>query len=82
MLCTVDRVSQLTEKPPVTAIDHIRDDVAALPLWQGPPSFEPLPGGISNLSFVATDRAGRYVVRLTRDFPFHNVYREREVAVA
>jgi thiamine kinase-like enzyme len=75
-------VSQLTEKPPVTAIDHIRDDVAALPLWQSRPSFEPLPGGISNLSFVATDRAGKYVVRLTRDFPFHNVYREREVAVA
>lgn len=66
----------------MTAIDHIRDDVASLPLWQGRPSFEPLPGGISNLSFVATDRAGKYVVRLTRDFPFHNVYREREVAVA
>jgi thiamine kinase-like enzyme len=66
----------------VTAIDHIRDDVANLSLWQGRPSFEPLPGGISNLSFVATDRAGKYVVRLTRDFPFHNVYREREVAVA
>jgi thiamine kinase-like enzyme len=66
----------------VTALDHIRDDVAALPLWDGKPTFEPLPGGISNLSFVATDRAGKYVVRLTRDFPFHNVYREREVAVA
>jgi thiamine kinase-like enzyme len=66
----------------VTAIDHIRDDVAALPLWDGRPNFKPLPGGISNLSFLATDRAGKYVVRLTRDFPFHNVYREREVAVA
>ncbi len=66
----------------MTAIDHIRDDVAALTLWQGRPTFEPLPGGISNLSFLAADRAGKYVVRLTRDFPFHNVYREREVAVA
>lgn len=61
---------------------HIRDDVAALPLWRGTPHFEPLLGGISNLSFVATDNAGKYVVRLTRDFPFHNVYRDREVAVA
>lgn len=61
---------------------HIRDDIAALPLWQGTPAFEPLAGGISNLSFLATDKAGQYVVRLTRDFPFHNVYREREVAVA
>jgi thiamine kinase-like enzyme len=66
----------------VTDFDHIRDDVATLPLWQGRPSFQPLPGGISNLSFVATDRVGKYVVRLTRDFPFHNVHREREVAVA
>jgi thiamine kinase-like enzyme len=66
----------------MSAIDHIRDDIAALPLWRGRPSFEPLAGGISNLSFVATDSSGKYVVRLTRDFPFHNVYREREVAVA
>jgi thiamine kinase-like enzyme len=66
----------------MNARDHIRDDVAALPLWDGKPQFEPLPGGISNLSFVATDRSGKYVVRLTRDFPFHNVVREREVAVA
>ncbi|MBL8599176.1 MAG: phosphotransferase [Devosia sp.] len=66
----------------MTAIDHIRDDVAALPLWDGRPVFEALPGGISNLSFVATDRSGKYAVRLTRDFPFHNVYRAREVAVA
>jgi thiamine kinase-like enzyme len=66
----------------MNAIHHIRDDVAALPLWSGPAQFEPLPGGISNLSYVATDRRGKYVVRLTRDFPFHNVYRDREVAVA
>jgi thiamine kinase-like enzyme len=78
----VDRAHDSAEKPRVTAIDHIRDDVAGLPLWDGKPRFEPLKGGISNLSFVATDRAGKYVVRLTRDFPFHNVYREREVAVA
>ncbi len=58
------------------------DDVAILPLWQGKPTFEPLPGGLSNESFVATDGAGKYVVRLTRDFPFHNVFRDREVTVA
>ena len=57
-------------------------EIAALPLWQGTPRFEPLPGGISNVSYVATDARGKYVVRLTRDFPFHNVYRDREVAVA
>ena len=56
--------------------------IAALPLWAGTPEFAELSGGISNVSYVATDRAGRYVVRLTRDFPFHGVAREREVAVA
>ena len=66
----------------MTALDLLYDNVAALPLWNGPPAFEPLPGGISNLSFVATDRAAKYVVRLMRDFPFHNVFRDREVAVA
>lgn len=57
-------------------------EIAALPLWDGQPRFDLLPGGISNISYVATDRRGKYVVRLTRDFPFHNVYRDREIAVA
>jgi thiamine kinase-like enzyme len=57
-------------------------EIAALPLWDGTPRFDALPGGISNVSYVATDRRSKYVVRLTRDFPFHNVYRDREIAVA
>ena len=57
-------------------------EIAALPLWDGPPRFDLLPGGISNVSYVAIDRRSKYVVRLTRDFPFHNVYRDREIAVA
>lgn len=57
-------------------------DIAALPLWDGRPRFDLLPGGISNVSYVAADRRGKYVVRLTRDFPFHNVHRDREIAVA
>ena len=44
--------------------------------------IEPLTGGLSNLSFVVTDAAGRYVVRLGADFPFHGVSREREAKVA
>jgi thiamine kinase-like enzyme len=39
-------------------------------------------GGISNLSFTATDDDGKYVVRITRDFPFHHVFRDREVMCA
>ncbi len=56
--------------------------IAALPIWSGRPALAPLAGGISNLSYTATDSTGKYVVRLTRDFPFHHVFRDREVMVS
>ncbi len=56
--------------------------IAALPLWQGKPRIEPLVGGLSNASFVATDAVGKYVVRSGDDFPFHHVFRERELMTA
>src|SRR3569833_2299907 len=56
--------------------------IAGLPIWSGPVEIAPLSGGISNLSFTATDRSGKYVVRVTRDFPFHHVFRDREVMAA
>ncbi|MEP7239607.1 MAG: phosphotransferase [Devosia sp.] len=60
----------------------IEGRIAALPIWSGAPRIAPLAGGISNLSFTATDAAGKYVVRITRDFPFHHVFRDREVMSA
>ncbi|MEO6014002.1 MAG: phosphotransferase [Devosia sp.] len=60
----------------------IESDIAALPIWAGTPQLEPLAGGLSNLSLLATDRSGKYVVRVTRDFPFHQVYRDRELMAA
>jgi thiamine kinase-like enzyme len=60
----------------------IEGRIAALPIWSGPVRLAPLAGGISNKSFVATDDRGRFVVRETRDFPFHHVIREREVMIA
>ena len=70
------------DKPRVNARPDPLADISALPLWDGTPRLEPLAGGFSNISYVATDRRSKYVVRLTRDFPFHNVYRDREIAVA
>jgi thiamine kinase-like enzyme len=61
---------------------ELESRVAALPLWQGKPSIEPLVGGLSNISFVATDSAGKYVVRTGQDYPFHHVFRERELMTA
>jgi thiamine kinase-like enzyme len=37
---------------------------------------------LSNANFVVTDAAGRHVVRFGQDFPFHHVFREREVMTA
>ena len=78
----IDAAASFLDKPRVNARPDPLADISALPVWDGTPRFEPLPGGISNISYVAADRRGKYVVRLTRDFPFHNVYRDRELAVA
>ena len=59
-----------------------RDRLSALPIWQGEIRFEPLTGGLSNESFKVEDESGRYVVRFSRDFPFHHVFRDREVIAA
>lgn len=58
------------------------DRIRALPPWTGPITIEPLKGGLSNESFVVGDPAGRHVVRFGRDFPFHHVFRDREVMAA
>jgi len=63
-------------------MSHNEARIAALPIWSGPLQIEPLAGGISNLSYTVADSAAKYVVRLTRDFPFHHVFRDREVMSA
>jgi thiamine kinase-like enzyme len=65
-----------------TLSPEIADKIAALPLWRTRPRLCRLGGGISNLSLLAEAGGDRYVVRLTRDFPFHNVSRTREAAVS
>lgn len=60
----------------------IAERIASLPLWRGPIAITPLSGGLSNESFVVTDDAGRHVVRFGKDYPFHHVFREREVMTA
>lgn len=62
----------------LASLDHIRD----LPCFSGKIDIEPLTGGLSNESWLVTDAAGRHVVRLGRDFPFHHVDRAREIMTA
>jgi thiamine kinase-like enzyme len=58
------------------------DRIRALPCWNGSIEIAPLKGGLSNESWVVTDAAGQHVVRFGHDFPFHHVFREREIMVA
>ena len=60
----------------------VEDRIRALPCWRGPIDIAPLKGGISNESYLVADGAGRHVVRFGRDYPFHHVFRERELMVA
>ena len=64
--------------PPPTGRDRIR----ALPCWNGAVEIAPLAGGLSNENFLVTDASGRHVARIGRDFPFHHVFRERELMTA
>jgi thiamine kinase-like enzyme len=59
-----------------------RNRIRTLPIWNGGVSIEPLRGGISNESYLVTDARGRHVVRFGKDYPFHHVYREREIMTA
>jgi thiamine kinase-like enzyme len=56
--------------------------IRAIPIWNGSIEIAPLKGGLSNESWVVTDRNGKHVVRFGQDFPFHHVFREREIMVA
>ncbi|MFO1107131.1 MAG: choline/ethanolamine kinase family protein [Amaricoccus sp.] len=57
---------------------------AALPIWTGPVTPEPLAGGITNVNFVVADAGRRYLVRIGGDIPEHMILRrfEREAARA
>ncbi len=56
--------------------------ILTMPIWDGPVTCRPLTGGLSNESFTVTDASGKYVVRFGRDFPFHHVFRDREIMTA
>ena len=55
---------------------------ASLPIWTGPVTPEPLPGGITNLNFTVTDAGRRYLVRIGGDIPEHMILRRFERAAA
>jgi thiamine kinase-like enzyme len=58
------------------------DKAARLACWRGPVELKPLKGGLTNISFVATCRGEKFVVRCGEDIPVHHVFRDRERAAS
>ena len=56
--------------------------VWVLPLWTGPVDPKPMLGGLSNQSYYVEDDGRKFVVRFGRDYPFHHVFRARELMTA
>jgi thiamine kinase-like enzyme len=63
-------------------MDKAEAQIRGLPIWQGEIGIEPLGGGLTNLNFVVTDGARKYVARLGRDIPEHHVMRFNELAAS
>jgi thiamine kinase-like enzyme len=55
--------------------EHI---VRSSAFWRGLRNLRPLSGGFSNAAFVVEDTQGRFVARVGKDYPFHQVLRARE----
>ena len=64
------------------SLNALRARISRLPIWRGPVALESLQGGLTNISFVATDTSGKYVVRCGDDIPAHHVFRDRERAAS
>lgn len=63
-------------------VGKTEDRIRALPCWNGGIEISVLKGGISNESFLVRDGSGRHVVRFGHDYPFHHVFRDRELMTA
>src|SRR5262245_31250267 len=61
---------------------ELEKKIAGLACWRGEVDLAPLKGGLTNISFVATDSVGKFVVRCGEDIPVHHVFRDRERAAA
>ncbi len=61
-----------------TALPDHADRLAALPLWGGPITIEPMVGGLTNRNLMITAPAGRFVARIAGDNAIHGIDRRAE----
>lgn len=64
------------------AQNNVMARIKALPIWTGDISAQPLDGGITNVNYLVTDGAAKYVVRLGEDIVEHHVMRFNELAAS
>jgi thiamine kinase-like enzyme len=64
------------------SLSDVLPQIRSLPIWQGDVAVEPLPGGITNVNYVAEDNVGKYVVRVGDDIPLHQIMRFNERSAA
>ncbi len=62
--------------------ESLQQRISRLPCWQKDISLVPLKGGLTNISYVATDGAEKFVVRCGEDIAVHHVFRDRERAAS
>ena len=63
-------------------IDSTVRYISELGCWKGKPRVNTLDGGMTNQNFVVKDDLGKYVVRLGRDIPEHQILRFNELAAS
>lgn len=56
--------------------------IRKLPIWKGDITATPLTGGITNVNYLVSDGASKYVVRVGDDIPLHQVMRFNELAAS
>lgn len=61
------------------SLNHIRR-IAELPFWQSSVHIVPLEGGITNYNFLVTCDEDKFVARVGRDIPVHQIMRFNEIA--
>ncbi len=54
--------------------------IRSMPCWKSAIEIEPLEGGITNHNYLVSDSRGKFVVRLGRDIPVHQILRFNEIA--
>lgn len=66
----------------MTTMTGALNRIKSLPIWTGDIAAEPLHGGITNVNYLVTDGAAKYVVRLGADIVEHHVMRFNELAAS